>query len=151
MFYKCKLVDSFYDCIYHNLILYLFCPRFWEAHVCKCVQGRQTLSVDLGWGWIFSRWKQCGHIAVQILASGWINGFGLDSTFWDLCHYVISHFTVLTVCLCGLLFLIIEKLYLWVEERRESDLSWLRVEQTQTQVRRELRWVHPLVTRLLHS
>ena len=69
------------------LTAYLLCPGFGEAHVCQGVQGRQVLSVDLGWGWIFSRWQQCGHIAALQwfwLLVCWVNGLGLELTYWGL-------------------------------------------------------------------
>ena len=126
------------------LTAYLLCPGFGEAHVCQGVQGRQVLSVDLGWGWIFSRWQQCGHIAALQwfwLLVCWVNGLGLELTYWGLgvsCVRTSHDYHWVTLCSYVFLFLICEEvsLYPWVEERGESDL---RVEQTQVREReREL-------------
>ena len=129
------------------LTAYLLCPGFGEAHVCQGVQGRQVLSVDLGWGWIFSRWQQCGHIAALQwfwLLVCWVNGLGLELTYWGLgvsCVRTSHDYHWVTLCSYVFLFLICEEvsLYPWVEERGESDL---RVEQTQVREWERERAVH---------
>ena len=100
--------QSLLDCeLYHYwLTAHLLCPRFREAHVCQGVQGRQVLSVDLGWGWIFSRWQQCGHIAALQwfwLLVCWANGLALELTYWGLGLGPISGLTCLSPCHCILL------------------------------------------------
>ena len=88
------------------LTAYLLRPGFWEAHVCQGVQGRQVLSVDLGWGWIFSRWQQCGHIAaLHWFLVCWVNGLGLELTYWGLGLFCVrpshgDHCLTLFSCVC---------------------------------------------------
>ena len=114
------------------LTAYLLCPGFREAHVCQGVQGRQVLSVDLGWGWIFSRWQQCGHIAALQwfwLLVCWVNGLGLELTYSGLCLSCTraSHCNHCVTWVPGMfLFLISEEVYPWDEGAERVTWEWSR-------------------------